>query len=37
MGVVMAVVYKDESYRIMGAGFEVYNQKGCGFLEPVYQ
>ena len=33
----MAVVYKDESYRIMGAGFEVYNQKGCGFLEPVYQ
>ena len=33
----MAVVYKDESYRIMGACFEVYNQKGCGFLEPVYQ
>ena len=33
----MAVVYKDESYQIMGACFEVYNQKGCGFLEPVYQ
>src|SRR6185369_13766879 len=22
---------------IMGACFEVYNDKGCGFLEPVYQ
>ena len=33
----MAVVYKDESYQIMGACFEVYNQKGCGFLESVYQ
>jgi GxxExxY protein len=32
-----AVVYKDESYRIMGACFEVYKEKGCGFLEPVYQ
>ena len=27
----------DESYRIMGACFEVYKIKGCGFLEPVYQ
>ena len=33
----MAVVYKDESYRILGACFEVYNDKGCGFLEGVYQ
>jgi GxxExxY protein len=33
----MEIVYKDESYRIMGACFEVYNEKGCGFLEAVYQ
>ncbi len=31
------VVYKEESYRIMGACFEVYREKGCGFVEPVYQ
>jgi GxxExxY protein len=31
------VIYKDESYRIMGACFEVYREMGCGFLEPVYQ
>jgi len=30
-------LYKDETYRIIGASFEVYNEKGCGFLEPVYQ
>jgi GxxExxY protein len=29
--------YRDETYRIIGACFEVYNEKGCGFLEPVYQ
>lgn len=33
----MEVVYKDESYQIMGACFEVYKEKGCGFVEPVYQ
>ena len=27
----------DETYEIIGACFEVYNEKGCGFLEPVYQ
>jgi len=27
----------DETYRIIGACFEVYNEKGCGFLEPIYQ
>jgi GxxExxY protein len=26
-----------ETYQIIGACFEVYNEKGCGFLEPVYQ
>lgn len=29
-------LYKDETYRLIGAAFEVYNEKGCGFLEPVY-
>ena len=31
------LIYKDESYRIVGACFEVYKEKGCGFLEAVYQ
>ena len=31
------IIYKKESYAIIGACFEVYNEKGCGFLEPVYQ
>ena len=31
------LIYKDESYRIIGACFEVYKEKGCGFLEAVYQ
>ena len=31
------LLFKDESYDIMGACFEVYKDKGCGFLEPVYQ
>ena len=31
------LIYKDESYRINGACFEVYKEKGCGFLEDVYQ
>ena len=33
----MDIVYKDESYSIMGACFEVYKEKGCGFVEPVFQ
>ncbi len=28
---------KDETYLILGACFEVYNEMGRGFLEPVYQ
>lgn len=36
-GGIMSIVLKSESYAIMGACFEVYNDKGCGFLEPVYQ
>ncbi len=31
------IIYRSESYKIMGACFEVYKQKGCGFTEPVYQ
>jgi GxxExxY protein len=31
------IISKKESYAIIGACFEVYNEKGCGFLEPVYQ
>jgi GxxExxY protein len=30
------LIYRDESYAIMGACFEVYNEKGSGFLEPIY-
>ncbi len=33
----MEILFKEESYKIMGACFEVYKEKGCGFLEPVYQ
>ncbi len=33
----MEIVYKEESYAIMGACFEMYKEKGCGFLEAVYQ
>jgi GxxExxY protein len=31
------MLYKEETYQIMGACFEVYKEKGCGFLEEVYQ
>ena len=33
----MDILFKEESYAIMGACFEVYKEKGCGFLEGVYQ
>ena len=33
----MDLMYKEESYRIIGACFEVYKEMGCGFLEAVYQ
>ncbi len=33
----MNIIYKAESYAIMGACFEVYKEKGPGFLEQVYQ
>ena len=31
------LIFKDESYKIIGCCFEVYNQLGPGFLEAVYQ
>lgn len=31
------IVYKDESFAIIGAAMEVYNQLGSGFVEKVYQ
>ena len=31
------ILFKEESYRIMGACFEVYTGMGPGFLEAVYQ
>jgi GxxExxY protein len=31
------IIFRDESYRITGACLEVYREKGCGFLEAVYQ
>ncbi|MBB3204568.1 GxxExxY protein [Rhodopirellula rubra] len=32
-----AILLKDESYKVMGALFEVYREMGCGYLESVYQ
>tara|TARA_R110002096_G_scaffold74283_19_gene176137 strand:+ start:692 stop:931 length:240 start_codon:yes stop_codon:yes gene_type:complete len=32
-----SLIYKPETYQIRGAVFEVYKEKGCGFLEEVYQ
>jgi GxxExxY protein len=31
------ILFEDESYKMMGAMFEVYREMGCGFLELVYQ
>ena len=33
----MGLIYKEESYAILGAFFEVYKEKSNGFTEPVYQ
>jgi GxxExxY protein len=33
----MALLFEEETYKIIGACFEVYKEKGCGFLEAVYQ
>ncbi len=31
------LIYKEESYKLIGACLEVYNEKGFGFHEGVYQ
>lgn len=31
------LTHEKETYEILGACFEVYKEKGCGFLEAVYQ
>ena len=31
------LILEGETHRILGACFEVYKEKGCGFVEPVYQ
>jgi GxxExxY protein len=31
------LLFKDETFAIRGAIFEVYKEKGCGFSEAVYQ
>ncbi len=33
----MNLIYEEESYKIRGTIYEVYKEKGSGFLEPVYQ
>lgn len=31
------ILFREESYKIIGACFEVYKNKGCGFSEAIYQ
>src|SRR5690349_17234051 len=31
------LIQEEETYKILGACFDVYREKGCGFLEAVYQ
>jgi GxxExxY protein len=33
----VALLFEEETYRILGACFEVYKTMGCGFLEAGYQ
>lgn len=33
----MALILQDETHAILGACFEVYREKGCGFIEDVFQ
>ncbi len=37
MNILKDLIYKEEVYAIMGGCFAVSKDKGCGFLEPVYQ
>ena len=31
------IIYRTESYNLIGAAIEVHKQIGCGFTEPIYQ
>lgn len=31
------IIYRTESFNLIGAAMEVHNQIGCGFTEPIYQ
>ena len=31
------LLYKEDTYQIRGACYEVYKEKGSGFVEPIYQ
>lgn len=31
------IIYRTESYDLIGAALEVHRQIGCGFTEPIYQ
>jgi GxxExxY protein len=33
----MSLFFEKEIYELIGACLEVYKEKGCGFVEPVYQ
>lgn len=33
----MSLVHEEETHAILGACFEVYREKGCGFIEDVFQ
>jgi len=33
----MALILQDETHAVLGACFEVYREKGCGFIEDVFQ
>ena len=33
----MKLIHEEETYKIRGACFEVYKEKGCGFLEAAFQ
>jgi GxxExxY protein len=37
LGMDEKILYREESYAIQGAVFDVYREMGCGFLESVYQ